>query len=96
MPASNEATDERVEQWERAVGAIERPVTDEESVVLMNALPNAEDDCYGLAFTLQHACETAPGYGPELVAKSTVSGHWRETLLLRLENAERLKRFGHL
>ena len=51
---------EAVERWGRAVEAIERPVTDDEAVVLMNALPRDEDDCFGLAWTLLHACETAP------------------------------------
>jgi hypothetical protein len=91
MPASRDADLQAVERWERAVQAIETPVTDDEAIVMMNALPRAEDDCFGLAFTLQHACETAPNYGSALVDQSTVSGHWREVLLLHLENAERLK-----
>jgi len=78
MPAARDADLPTVELWEHAVGLIETPVTDDEAVVLMNALPDIEDDCFGLAFTLQHACETAPNYGPGIVAKSTVSGHWRQ------------------
>ena len=78
---------EAVERWGRAVEAIQRPVTDEEAVVLMNALPREEDDLFGLAWTLLHACETAPGYGSALVLRSTVTGEWRERLLNRLRNA---------
>ena len=88
MPPSRGADLATVERWQRAVDSIVTPVTDDEAVVLMNALPRGEDDFFGLAFSLQHACETAPNYGDTLVASSDVSGHWRDVLLVRLENAD--------
>ena len=91
MPGSRDADLTVVERWQFAVESVVTPVADDEAVVLMNALPQAEDDYFGLAFTLQHACETAPSYGEALVARSAVSGHWREVLLGRLRNTERLK-----
>ncbi len=78
MPGSRDADIAVVELWQRAVESVVTPVTDEEAIVLMNALPHAEDDYFGLAFGLQHACETAPNYSKAMVARSSVVGHWRE------------------
>jgi hypothetical protein len=89
MPAHWNADLETVEKWGRAVEAIRRPVTDDEALVLVNALPRDEDDLFGLAWTLLHACETAPGYGSALVLASEATGEWRERLLNRLRNAGR-------
>ena len=81
-------TDESVvKEWEEAVCSIECPVTDEEAVVLLNALPQVESSCYGLAWTLLHACETAPGFSRTLVEQSRVTGEWKNTLLTGLRNA---------
>src|SRR5688500_2238758 len=87
MPGDLSADEATVERWGQAVDAIVRPVTDEEAVVLMNALPREGYTCFGLAWSLLHALETAPGYGPDLVSRSTVTGEWRERLLNRLRNA---------
>ena len=87
MPAHWNADLETVERWGRAVEAIQQPVTDDEAIVLMSALPRDEDDLFGLAWTLLHACETAPGHSSALVSRSTVNGEWRERLLNRLRNA---------
>ena len=38
---------------------IERPVTDEEAMALVSGF--GPDDCYGLAWSLLHLIETAPG-----------------------------------
>lgn len=89
LPAEDDADVDTVKRWQQAIEAIPRPVTNEEAVVLMDALPRAEDDCFGLAWTLVHACETAQDYNSELVARSTLTGEWREQLLDRLRNAGR-------
>lgn len=89
MPADLDADVATVERWGQAVDAIKRPVTDDEAIVLMNALPREGYTCFGLAWSLLHACETAPGYDSALVLRSTVTGDWRERLLARLRNAGR-------
>jgi hypothetical protein len=89
MPGDLDADVATVDRWGEAVDAIVRPVTDDEAVVLMNALPRDGDTCFGLAWSLLHACETAPGYSSALVSRSTVTGEWQERLLTRLRNAGR-------
>jgi hypothetical protein len=84
MPGDAAADSRTVVSWEAAVRTIERPVTDAEAVVLIDALPHDETSCFGLAWGLVHAIETAPGYGVEMVKRSAAVGEWRATLLQRL------------
>ena len=83
----SEVDEATIKPWDDALTAIERPVTDAEAAALMNALPTREDDCYGLAWTLLHHAETAPGYGRELVEGAAPTGYWKDLLLARLRNA---------
>jgi hypothetical protein len=48
MPGSRDADIAVVELWQRAVESVVTPVTDDEAIALMNALPHAEDDYFGL------------------------------------------------
>jgi hypothetical protein len=89
MPGDATADDQAVKRWEEAVGSIELPVSCEEATVLMGALPHDESSCFGLAWTMLHAIETAPGYGVDFVEQSAAVGPWRATLLHRLSNAAR-------
>ena len=59
LPASDVATEEDLNRREAALKAISRPVSDEEALVLMSAF--GTDECFGLAWTLLHLIETAPG-----------------------------------
>jgi hypothetical protein len=49
-----------IQEWQEALENIKPPLSDEEAVALTKLLPNAEDECYGLAWTLIHLIETAP------------------------------------
>jgi hypothetical protein len=60
MPDSAEADVDRVARYERLIGSLSWPVTDEEARALVSVL--GPDDGFGLAWSLVHAIETAPGW----------------------------------
>ncbi|MFC5188088.1 hypothetical protein [Actinomadura harenae] len=60
LPSEDDATEEQLEELDRRLVAVERPVTDREALTLAT-LFNADDNCYGLAWSLLHLIETAPG-----------------------------------
>lgn len=62
LPASNVAEEEDLNRREAALKAIPRPVSDEEALTLMSTF--GPDECFGLAWTLLHLIETAPGRPP--------------------------------
>jgi hypothetical protein len=51
-----------LERIEQLVTSIQRPVTDEEARALVKILPSDDDECFGLAWTVLHLIETAPGW----------------------------------
>lgn len=55
---NSEDGDEAFDEMERALHAIEKPVTDEEARLLLGSF--GEDNCFGLAWTLLHLIESAP------------------------------------
>ncbi|MFI7316760.1 hypothetical protein [Streptomyces venezuelae] len=57
-----DATEEEIDRRERRLAAISRPVTREEAAALATCF--GPDDCYGVAWTLLHLIETAPGPVP--------------------------------
>ncbi|MER6297333.1 hypothetical protein ACWDMR_30860 [Streptomyces althioticus] len=76
-----EASEEEIERRERQLSAIIRPVTSEEAAALATCF--GPDDCYGLAWTLVHLIETAPGPAPRLAALGLEAGDWAEVLQAR-------------
>ena len=56
---SEDAPVEAIERAQHLLEQIGRPVTDEEAALLATSF--GPDDCYGLAWTLLHLIETAPG-----------------------------------
>lgn len=73
------ASEEVIALRERQLRAIARPVTDEEAERLVGCF--GPDDCYGLAWTLLHLIETAPGarvvkVEPDPGANEWVRGLW--------------------
>lgn len=75
---------EDIERVEDLLGQIPSPVTDEEAQAL--AAGFGPDDCYGLAWTLLHLIETAPGArSAEYPADS--ENMWVKLLRSRVENA---------
>lgn len=55
---NSEDGDEAFDEMERALHAIEKPVTDEEAQLLLGCF--GDDNCFGLAWTLLHLVESAP------------------------------------
>jgi hypothetical protein len=60
LPAESEASVEFLRQLEQSYRAIARPVSDEEARALVMMFGN--DGCFGLASSLMHLIETAPGW----------------------------------
>lgn len=82
LPSEEDDSDdaaERLEEAERRLSAIQRPVTDEEARLLMTCF--GDDNCYGLAWTLVHLVETA---GP--VVSGPSQNIWRALLWRRYQN----------
>jgi len=80
---------EAIQQAQDLLEQIESPVTDEEATALLAAF--GPDDCYGLAWTLLHLVETAPGaQSAEYPADS--DNPWIRLLRRRVENAQAQQR----
>jgi len=60
LPESSTATEQDVDNRYEALKAISPPVTDEESLALAEAF--GPDECFGVAWSLLHLIETAPGH----------------------------------
>lgn len=83
LPDSS-ASVETIAKHEEYLWRIERPVTDEESVLLVRCF--GPDDCFGLAETLMTIVETAPAGAPIKEKPQESDGEW----IMRLwERAQR-------
>ena len=82
LPKERSAAVPQLQAFEAALKAIERPVTDEEAMSLLQVLPNTEESCFGLAWSVLHLIETAPGW-PLKDAKLQCSNPWVASLLER-------------
>jgi hypothetical protein len=60
LPAYKEVSDEKLRSFEELLGKISPPVTDDEARALIGLF--GPDECYGLAWTMLHLIETAPGW----------------------------------
>ncbi|MBX3595645.1 hypothetical protein [Sphingomonas sp.] len=60
LPRADEAEPEFLEGFQSLLLDVVRPVTDEEAIELTKLL--GPDDCYGIAWTLVHIIEEAPGW----------------------------------
>ena len=60
LPESKAATEQDLDNRVAALKAISPPVTDEEAVALFEAF--GPDECFGVAWSLLHLIETAPGH----------------------------------
>ncbi|MFJ9448315.1 hypothetical protein ACIRRH_41865 [Kitasatospora sp. NPDC101235] len=70
---NSEEGDEAFDKMERALHAIEKPVTDDEARLLIDCF--GDDNCFGLAWTLLHIVESAPS--PVVTSESPAdSNEW--------------------
>lgn len=60
LPASSAAVEQDLDTRVAVLKAIAPPVTDEEAVALYETF--GPDECFGLAWSLLHLIETAPGH----------------------------------
>lgn len=81
LSASNVAEAPTLEMFERLLQQVSRPVSDTEATALCRLF--GPDDCFGLAWSLLHLIETAPGWPVETVLATIVSP-WQDTLRERL------------
>ncbi|MDQ0991338.1 hypothetical protein [Streptomyces sp. V3I7] len=70
-----------IERRVRQLEAIRRPVTTEEAHALATCF--GPDDCFGVAWSLVHLIETAPGPLPSVTRPGPNSDDWQHTLWSR-------------
>jgi hypothetical protein len=87
LPSSATATIATLQAFEEQLSKVRSPVTDEEACQLVKLF--GPDDCFGLAWTLLHLVETAPGW-PVKGALDNLEGEWIDRLRARAEVAIRL------
>jgi hypothetical protein len=82
FPDGRRATVLRVQEFEQVIQKIAPPVTKEEAVAMLSVF--GQDDCFGLAWSLLHLIETAPGW-PYPEARLSAANPWVKFLLERAE-----------
>jgi hypothetical protein len=82
LPEERSAAVAQLQAFEVALKAIEPPVTEEEVMSLLQALPDTEESCFGLAWSVLHLIETAPGW-PTKEANLHRSNPWVAAMLER-------------
>ena len=75
LPSSAAATVPSIQAFQDLLSKVRTPITDEEACALVKLF--GPDDCFGLAWTLLHLIETAPGW-PVEGALNGLEGEWIE------------------
>jgi hypothetical protein len=83
--AINARLEELVDRYAKLLASIQKPVTDEEARVLVTLF--GPDECFGVAWSLLHLIETAPGWPLEDCLKDT-DNEWVLRLRRGLDNAK--------
>ena len=84
LPSESEATEEAVTRPEVALRAIQPPLSLEEAVAVVSLF--GPDTCFGLAWSLLHLIETAPGW-EEYARHLPNEGDWADLLRQRAERS---------
>lgn len=87
LPSSATASAPKVHAYEEQFAKIKTPITNEEAFALVKLF--GPDDCFGLAWTLLHLLETAPGW-PLQVALDSIGGEWKTRLLERTDQRDQM------
>ena len=85
LPAETDADAALIEKIQNQLAGIEQPVTDEEASLLCGMFSPTDDSCFGLAWSLLHTVESAPGWPLWHVIDSTV-GPWAVLMRQRASN----------
>ena len=89
LPSDNEPWDQTVvARWVAALDALDRPLTDDEAIAVLDSFPADDSTVEGVAWSLLHAIESAP-YGPRLVAALDDRSWWVKYLRERSERGGR-------
>ena len=83
------APEDRIAQHQALLERVGRPVTDEEAAALVRCF--GPDDCYGLAWTLLHIVELAPGGIPIDRAPPDDANEWIRRLWARSQRARQVR-----
>jgi len=73
LPASDKASVALVKKFQDLIESIESPVSDKEARALITLF--GPDECFGLAWTLLHLIESAPGW-PIMDSLESSSSPW--------------------
>lgn len=86
LPSDDEAAadPERYSRWEALLTQLSQPASDAEALLLTRLFPQDESDSYGLAWSLLHLIETAPGW-PLQEAIAAAPPYWGGILSDRLK-----------
>lgn len=82
LPDCDTAQEEQLKTYESLLGSITPPVSNEEARSLVRLF--GLDDCYGLAWSLLHLIESAPGWPLQDCLKDS-GNEWMTRLRLRAE-----------
>ena len=82
LPSEASATVQCVQEFETLLKAIEPPLTKYEALAVLNVF--GQDGCFGLAWSLLHLVETAPGW-PFAEARLHKANPWVKSMLERAE-----------
>lgn len=77
----SDADEKRIAAHQLQLHKIKSPVSDDEAKLLIRAF--GPDECYGLAWTLLHLIETAPGGVPLAAEPSESDNEWLRRLWAR-------------
>ena len=73
LPSVELADEKKLNEYEELIKKISEPLTDEEACALTSLF--GADDCFGLAWSLLHLIETAPGW-PVAECLHNTSNEW--------------------
>lgn len=73
LPSESEASVEQVREIEVLVRAINKPVSDSEAMAMVGIF--GSDSCFGLAWSILHLIESAPGW-PLVDCLSNLNNEW--------------------
>lgn len=77
LPSSANLDVVKLEKFQALLTAVQQPVSDEEACVLVRLF--GSDECFGLAWSLIHLIETAPGW-PIFGCLSGLENEWIDKL----------------
>jgi hypothetical protein len=82
LPEEAAAEVSQLQAFESAINEISKPISDEEALALLAVFPTGEGSCFGLAWSVLHLIESAPGW-PCQEARLHQASPWVRSMLER-------------